>query len=60
MKYWNRVKIISWFYEWLTWSVIEFDKDSLLYRVKWIIYTDTWIEMIDISWIKIEELEIIK
>lgn len=38
MKYWQKVRVTSWFYEWLTWVVIqqitEYGTPNWLYQVK--------------------------
>ncbi len=60
MKYWSRVKVTSWFYEWMEGTVVneitEWGKATWMYQVKfWIIDT-----VFDIPILPESSLELIK
>lgn len=52
MKYKDKVKIISWFYEWMEWIVVkEFTKSRDMFeweyiweevKIYWVIFNDWW------------------
>ena len=34
MKYWDKVKVVWWFYDWLEWIVKRYDDNQLFYTVQ--------------------------
>ena len=58
MKYHDYVKIISWFYEWYSWYVVE--EENFKYKVYITYKINTDFEHITSWWIPESSLELIK